>query len=753
MTRSLVIIPGNGDGIWYEGDEHQAVFRWQLSDGNHTVNTSFNFAVTLYPDGRITFQYGDMIHDYPVDWAAGISDGDMTDYLVSGSSLNDNVATIQDIGFRIPDVPTGLTLSQDGLLSGILAYPGKIDDIRVMVTDRNNISDSKPFQLSSGLFFDYFILAGDDSIINRNEDVTVGFDISNLTGDTLHQAFLSASVDDPSILLTDSVKSLGTLLPFQTLSLPEGIRFRTGSSMPDGYNIPLDLTFTSEERSWNKSLILVASAPRLAFGGLRVDDAGNGILEGGETADLIIKVDNLGHCPAHGVACRLSCLDPFISMNQSPWLQYGDIPERSCKENEINITVNPNTPEGYFTWIHATICDSEGWHTGDSIYLAIGNVPILIVDLDKNLNSGPVIRQTILENHLGVDYRNFSPWWDLYKYDVVFLCLGIFPNHYKLDSVAASYFVSYLNAGGRLYLEGGATWHNDHPTALQPMFNIEGDYVGYPHPPDTLIGQPSTFTQDISMHYTGEKARIANLYPLGSAFSFFNDLHTGYSYGVAFDTVGYKTIGTSFEFGGLYDSTYPSVKTELMRRYLDFFGITTNALAANFTADTLTLQAGTVIPFHDLSTKDVIAWNWTFNGGTPSSSSEPEPVIRYDSAGIFDVTLTVSNGDHNNTLTKKGYITVFSGHGVEDLNRDMAISIFPNPTEGRFILTVLPAHPRRLSFSIVNNIGQMILKKEPLPLSFAGTVSFDLGNRPSGMYFIIVNDGDRQIVKKVVLMR
>ena len=61
--------------------------------------------------------------------------------------------------------------------------------------------------------------------------------------------------------------------------------------------------------------------------------------------------------------------------------------------------------------------------------------------------------------------------------------------------------------------------------------------------------------------------------PMGTAFSILKNQSPLYGTGVAYNQGTYKTIGTSHEFGGLNDGTFPSTKQELMYRYLDFFGL------------------------------------------------------------------------------------------------------------------------------------------------------------------------------------
>ncbi|GAB5553498.1 MAG: hypothetical protein Sapg2KO_30890 [Saprospiraceae bacterium] len=54
---------------------------------------------------------------------------------------------------------------------------------------------------------------------------------------------------------------------------------------------------------------------------------------------------------------------------------------------------------------------------------------------------------------------------------------------------------------------------------------------------------------------------------------------------------------------------------------------------------------GDTIQFTDLSTGNANSWKWTFDGGTPATSTEQNPKVVYNTAGTFGVSFTVSNGD------------------------------------------------------------------------------------------------------------
>jgi agmatine deiminase len=79
---------------------------------------------------------------------------------------------------------------------------------------------------------------------------------------------------------------------------------------------------------------------------------------------------------------------------------------------------------------------------------------------------------------------------------------------------------------------------------------------------------------------------------------------------------------------------------------------------AQFTADHTSINAGDSVQFTDLSTNGPTSWSWSFPGGTPSTGTDQNPSVTYNTPGTYDVTLTVYNSVGNDTETKVDYITV-----------------------------------------------------------------------------------------------
>ncbi len=79
---------------------------------------------------------------------------------------------------------------------------------------------------------------------------------------------------------------------------------------------------------------------------------------------------------------------------------------------------------------------------------------------------------------------------------------------------------------------------------------------------------------------------------------------------------------------------------------------------SNFVADNTSIGPGENVQFTDMSTNIPTSWQWSFPGGTPSLSTEQHPIVSYSTAGVFDVSLTVSNEIGDNLKMVNGYISV-----------------------------------------------------------------------------------------------
>jgi PKD repeat protein len=107
---------------------------------------------------------------------------------------------------------------------------------------------------------------------------------------------------------------------------------------------------------------------------------------------------------------------------------------------------------------------------------------------------------------------------------------------------------------------------------------------------------------------------------------------------------------------------------------------------ADFKASGLAACTNANITFQDQSYNASVDgtwnWNWSFPGGTPSSSNLQNPVVTYAAPGSYSATLSVNNSAGSNTKTKTNYILVSTStpNLVSPVVEGFEIAAFPQNT-------------------------------------------------------------------------
>lgn len=112
---------------------------------------------------------------------------------------------------------------------------------------------------------------------------------------------------------------------------------------------------------------------------------------------------------------------------------------------------------------------------------------------------------------------------------------------------------------------------------------------------------------------------------------------------------------------------YTQTELNAIHTNLSACGYTLPALpgppVAAFSANTenICLDNINTVIFTDETEPAATSWSWTFEGGTPATSTDQNPTVTYAADGTYDVTLQATNSYGSDTITLTDYITVVSG--------------------------------------------------------------------------------------------
>nr|NQU92685.1 hypothetical protein [Bacteroidota bacterium] len=564
----------DSDGIWYEGDENHAAFRWSqpLIFANNIIGHA-EFAVILYPDGEIEYYYDEIQTDEDLLWYAGVSTGGNKNHTLIGSS-NTTLLPQNHAFSLIPDFnPQQIGLDENGLLSGVPETDEHIYNLTIQATDDHNISVAKTLQFSDGLIYSFVINAGGDTIIQFGETVFLDLTVKNICNAIYHNVNLSVECDNPYIDILNGVASFGNVPPGESVTVEDAIELNVNSNCPDNNIALLSLSFQSDEADRAGRIFLEILAPNLFLQEYYINDGNNNKLDPGETVDLFLKIANAGSTSANNVTGTLQSNDPYTIIQPPSVINFGEIQPGQNMVQSYTISATENAPIGHESAITLEIGADPQLTIIESFSILIGQYPVLVINRAQNDISTTAITEAVAS--LGIQPVTSDTVPDrLDLYRSVFMCLGSFYVNNELTDEEGIKLAAYLDIGGRIYMEGTPTWYLDPETVVHQRFNIDVQTTSWTLF-NGIIGVNGTFTEGMAFDFTGP-------YPMAPyyfdyqwpGFSIFRmDTSSVKNMTIANENNVYKTIGAMLEFGLLESENTVDDRKMLMREILEFFDL------------------------------------------------------------------------------------------------------------------------------------------------------------------------------------
>ncbi len=582
-----------------------------------------------------------------------------------------------------------------------------------------------------------------NGLVDFGENILIDATLKNLGVASATGLSATITTDDTNVSITDGDESFGDLSPDASIVLDGAFAFTVNDNVEDGYSVSFTMEITDGTDVWESSFSVMLHAPVLSYVSYSIDDmpGGNGLIDAGETVNLLVTVSNTGSADITNVLANLVSGNGFVVVNTSD-VVYGNLAVGEEATQSFEITADDNTPAGTMVEFTVNIESDFNYIGQGSFNEVVGQIPVLIIDLDGNNNSANEILQCVNNNSVSAELVSAIPA-DLSLYSSIFLCLGVYTDNHTLSSDEGQQFADYLNNGGKLYMEGGDTWAFDTQTAVHSMFGVNPEADGSGDM-SNVVGTSSTFTDGMSFNYSGDNNYMDHISGTGSAYVILSNSSPAYGTAVANDAGTYKTIASSHELGGLDDGDFPSTRDELVKQYLQFFGIggSGSTLAAQFIADETIICKMHTVNFTDQSIGGAIEWSWTFEGGDPATSTDQNPSVYYETPGFYDVTLEVTDGTETVSITKEEYIEVDICESVEE-TQNAVFALYPNPSQGKVFISI----NEETTIEVRTILGKQI---KLLP-TVSGDITIDLSSYGVGMYFVIAKTQDGSFVEKLIL--
>lgn len=361
QTAPWVTAPGQ----WEEG-----ALRWNFYD----INILGDPTLSLWTDEPVSISA-----TYPNTLVVGATTADVT--VTSGGSPAENFrcALLSDgelLGAGITDALGEAVITFDPLTT-----PG---EATLIISGYNCLPTEYQITIIPGnnAFVIYSAHTIDDSqgnangIIDFGESISVDLTLGNVGALQAENVVATLSTSDPYITVTDGSEPFGNIIVGGTPTVSGAFSFNVADDIPDQHQLTFNLVITWTGDSGSAEIVEIANAPVFSINNLVIDDSGSGngdgILDPGETADIVIQVSNNGHAASPAATGNLATGSTDVTIT-SGTSSLGIVNPGESKDAEFTILVDAGVPTGTnFDLAFELISGNYG--VQNTFYLTIGIV-------------------------------------------------------------------------------------------------------------------------------------------------------------------------------------------------------------------------------------------------------------------------------------------------------------------------------------------------------------------------------------------
>ncbi len=176
------------------------------------------------------------------------------------------------------------------------------------------------------------------------------------------------------------------------------------------------------------------------------------------------------------------------------------------------------------------------------------------------------------------------------------------------------------------------------------------------------------------------------------------------------------------------------------------------SLGAHFLAAS-TVNVGDTLKIVNLS-YPVSTFTSVWDFGDLTTSTEESPTKQYNTPGLYDIKLSVTNNFCFDSLTKQVEVVVpkraiSSLDSIHDLSKFLAYKIYPNPNNGNFVLDVELSAVGAMETTIINVLGEILYEYR-----FEGDIiieNFSLQGISKGIYFVRSRVSNQVRMTKIIV--
>lgn len=350
-----VRVPGSCPAPWIHPDQQENAGELSCVISVGAVNKNNNVA-NFSSRGPVTWQETSF-GDYPYNPGIGLIRPDVcapgTD-IISLSHTNDDYTKMSGTSQAAPNVAgiICLMLSKKPEMT-----PAEIS--MVLETSAVKLSEHKNNETGSGkvdalaainaidmgaIVFNEvtFNDDNDNEKMNPGEEIGFSFVFENISSETISNVTARLTCDNEFINITKAESEISSISANGTISVEDAFTVKVDDDAPGKTKLFFDIEFYSGNNIISKTRFnatIFGSTITYSSIAIENDDNGNGFLESGETADLVVAINNEGNEIALGLTGILSSNNITINTNES---EFNSIAPEGSATAIFNVTAPSN---------------------------------------------------------------------------------------------------------------------------------------------------------------------------------------------------------------------------------------------------------------------------------------------------------------------------------------------------------------------------------------------------------------------------
>jgi len=137
---------------------------------------------------------------------------------------------------------------------------------------------------------------------------------------------------------------------------------------------------------------------------------------------------------------------------------------------------------------------------------------------------------------------------------------------------------------------------------------------------------------------------------------------------------------------------------------------------------------------------------WYYEGAPIAGATQQD--YEPNKSGWYWCVVTI-NGCSSDTSNHQYFIVI----GLETMPSSTSFNVYPVPNDGQFRVSISTPTVETYTIKVYNNLGMVIREIKNVEVNGTTERSIDLRPTPSGLYSVVIENGDKRMIKKILINR